>query len=96
MTTMTDKINGLGTNNTIHLRWVSAHKMIHDLCVTCNKLFGKELLYKIFMRLRQFVWVLKCEMGDTCQGEALVPLGYPKALWRKTVKAAIGEAQPVP
>lgn len=44
-----DKMNGLGTSNTIHLRWVSAHRMIHDLCVTCNKLFEKDLLYKIFI-----------------------------------------------
>ena len=39
------------------------------------------------------VWVgTKWEMGNICQGRALAPLGYPKALWRKAVKAAIGEA----
>lgn len=44
-----DKINGLDTNNTIHLRWVSSYRIIRDLCDACNKIFKKDLLYKIFI-----------------------------------------------
>ncbi len=38
----------------------------------------------------------KSGMWPTSQGGAQAPLSYTKALWRKAVKAAAGEAQPVP
>ena len=35
-------------------------------------------------------------MGSMCQRGAQAPLDYLQALWRKAVKAAAGEAKPVP
>lgn len=44
-----DKINGLNSSSEINLRWVNAHRIIRDMCVACNELFQKELLFKIFI-----------------------------------------------
>lgn len=45
-----DKINGVHIEAVRSLRYVNAHRFITDLCVQCNKLFGREnLLYKIFI-----------------------------------------------
>ena len=44
-----DKINGLNTVTSLNLRWVNAHRIIRDMCVACNGLFGQELLFKVFI-----------------------------------------------
>lgn len=44
-----DKINGISHESKTILRWVSAHRFISDLCKAFNSLFGRELLFKIFV-----------------------------------------------
>jgi hypothetical protein len=44
-----DKINGYSNRNQATLRWVNAHRLISDICGSCNKLFGKDVLFKIFI-----------------------------------------------
>lgn len=42
-----DSINGL-SSKTI-LRRVNAHRLISDICGSCNKLFSKDVLFKVFI-----------------------------------------------
>lgn len=44
-----NKINGLENSETTKLRWVNAHRIICDMCTACNRLFKRELLFKIFI-----------------------------------------------
>lgn len=44
-----DKINGLADLNDFGIRYVNAQRIIKDMCVSCNKIFKRELTYKIFI-----------------------------------------------
>lgn len=44
-----NKINGLDEGANFNLRWVNAYRIIRDMCISCNTLFQKELLFKIFI-----------------------------------------------
>lgn len=44
-----DIINGTEYKSLPRIRWVKAHRFICDLCKECNKLFKRNLLYKIFV-----------------------------------------------
>ncbi|WP_312943157.1 hypothetical protein [Oscillibacter sp.] len=44
-----DKINGVENSGVMGIRWVKAHRFISDLCESCNNLFKRNLLYKVFI-----------------------------------------------
>lgn len=44
-----DKINGLDNVNLTTCRWVNAHRLINDMCIACNRILNKEILFKIFV-----------------------------------------------
>ncbi|BBB92237.1 MAG TPA: hypothetical protein PKA28_04800 [Methylomusa anaerophila] len=44
-----DRINGLENNDSFKVRWVNAHRIIRDICIACNRMLKRDILFKIFV-----------------------------------------------
>lgn len=81
-----DKINGLSNTNNQDIRYVNAHRIIKDMCLSCNKILGRELIYKVFIDEYETLQEYQQEIINTLIKHSTLPVIFNIGLRPKGMK----------
>ena len=81
-----DRINGIETTGISELRWITAHRFINDLCFECNRLLGRDLLYKVFIDEYETLQEYQQKIINTLIKHSTLPLIFNIGLRPKGMK----------
>lgn len=81
-----DKINGIASSHQGNLRWVNAHRYINDLCSAFSRIFGRDLLFKIFIDEYETLQTYQQKIVNTLIKHSALPVIFNIGLRPKGMK----------
>lgn len=81
-----DKINGIENSYSIELRWINAYRLIDGVCNMCNRLFRRELVYKIFIDEYETLQEYQQKIVNTLIKHSTLPVVFNIGLRPKGMK----------